>query len=120
MVTMTKTNEERIAILESKVENLEKHDSDCDARHEQTREHNRRADDSMNRLTHSNETLAESITCMNATLNKVVGIIERDEPDIMLVKNARIAWKVNKWIFITVVAFVAGLTTFWTFYKGFL
>lgn len=121
-----KTLRERTAMIDNRVTNLyadvealKKHRTECDILHEQHKEHKRRSDDAMNNLTGSNMMLAKSITDINVTLTKVVAAIERDEPDMLVLKNARIAWSVNKWIFATIVALVAGVATIYSFYKGF-
>ena len=108
----------RVATLQADVEMLKAHRQHCDELHEQHKEHNKRSDDAMNNLTESNIMLAKSIIDMNVTVTKIAGIIERDEPDMLVLKNARIAWGVNKWIFATVVALVAGVATIYSFYKG--
>lgn len=110
--------DQRVTDLCTDVEALKKHRAECDILHEQHKEHKRRSDDAMNNLTESNIMLAKSITDMNVTVTKIAGIIERDEPDMLVLKNARIAWGVNKWIFATVVALVAGVATIYSFYKG--
>jgi len=106
----------RVDTLAHDVEQLKKHREHCDALHDMHKEHKKRSDDAMNNLTDSNMMLAKSITDMNVTLTKVVGIIEKDQPDMEALKNARIAWNVNKWIFLTVVAIAAG----WATIKGLL
>lgn len=106
----------RVDTLAQDVEQLKKHREHCDALHDMHKEHKKRSDDAMNNLTDSNMMLAKSITDMNVTLTKVVGIIEKDQPDMEALKNARIAWNVNKWIFLTVVAIAAG----WATIKGLL
>lgn len=106
----------RVDTLAHDVELLKKHRAECDLLHDMHKEHKKRSDDAMNNLTDSNMMLAKSITDMNVTLTKVVGIIEKDQPDIEALKNARIAWNVNKWIFLTVVAIAAG----WATIKGLL
>lgn len=122
-----KTLRERTAMIDNRVdtlyadvEALKKHRTECDILHEQHKEHKRRSDDAMNNLTESNMMLAKSITDINVTLTKVVAAIERDAPDINAIKNARIAWSVNKWIFLTVVSIAAGCATIYSFYQGLL
>lgn len=110
----------RVDSLQADVELLKKHRIECDVLHEQHKEHKRRSDDAMNNLTESNMMLAKSITDINVTLTKVCVAIERDAPDIELLKNARIAWGVNRWIFATLVALTAGCATIYAFYKGLL
>lgn len=112
--------DQKIDTIKIRVDDLEKHRAECDIMHEQHKEHKRRNDDAMNNLTDSNMMLAKSITEMNVTLTRVVGIIEQDEPDIRIVKNARIAWGVNKWLFLTFVSIVSGAAVIITFYKDFL
>ena len=122
-----KTLRERTAMIDNRVTNLyadvealKKHRTECDILHEQHKEHKRRSDDSMNNLTESNMMLAKSITDFNVTLTKVVAAIERDAPDINAIKNARIAWGVNKWIFLTIVALASGTAAILSFYKDYL
>lgn len=122
-----KTLRERTAMIDNRVdtlyadvEALKKHRTECDILHEQHKEHKRRSDDAMNNLTESNMMLAKSITDINVTLTKVVGIIESDQPDINALKNARIAWSVNKWLFLTAVSIAAGCATIYSFYQGLL
>lgn len=110
----------RVDTIHAEVEALKKHRTECDLLHEQHKEHKRRSDDAMNNLTESNMMLAKSITDINVTITKVVGIIERDQPDITALKNARIAWTVNKWVFLTVVSVAAGCATIYSFYQGLL
>lgn len=121
-----KTLKERTAMIDQRVtdlctdvEALKKHRAECDVLHEQHKEHKRRSDDAMNNLTESNMMLAKSITDVNVTITKIAGIIERDAPDIDALRNARIAFGVNKWIFLGLVAFAAGATALMSFYKGF-
>ena len=109
---------DRYDSLHADVEMLKEHRRHCDDLHEQHKEYKRRSDDAMNNLTESNMMLAKSITDINVTLTKVCAAIERDAPDIELLKNARIAWSVNRWIFATLVALTAGLATIYAFYKG--
>lgn len=97
---------------------LKKHKDECDFLHEQSKEHKRRSDDAMNNLTNSNLELSKSIIDMNVTLTRVVGIIERDAPDIELVNNARTWFKVNKWLFLTIVGIASGVLTVIAFYQG--
>lgn len=120
-----KTLRERTAMIDNRVdtlyadvEALKKHRAECDVLHEQHKEHKRRSDDAMNNLTESNMMLAKSITDINVTLTKVCSAIERDAPDMQMLKNARIAWGVNRWIFATLVALTAGIATIYAFYKG--
>ena len=108
----------RVDTLYADVEALKKHRAECDVLHEQHKEHKRRSDDAMNNLTESNMMLAKSITDINVTLTKVCSAIERDAPDMQMLKNARIAWGVNRWIFATLVALTAGIATIYAFYKG--
>ena len=110
--------DDRVNQLQIDVDALKKHRTECDILHDQHKEHKRRSDDAMNNLTESNMMLAKSITDINVTLTKVCAAIERDAPDIELLKNARIAWSVNRWIFATLVALTAGLATIYAFYKG--
>lgn len=109
--------DQRVTDLCTDVEALKKHRAECDVLHEQHKEHKRRSDDAMNNLTESNMMLAKSITDVNVTITKIAGIIERDAPDINALRNARIAWGVNKWIFLTVVALVSGVAAMLSFYK---
>lgn len=110
--------DDRVNQLQIDVNALKKHRTECDILHDQHKEHKRRSDDAMNNLTESNMMLAKSITDINVTLTKVCAAIERDAPDIELLKNARIAWSVNRWIFATIVALTAGIATIYAFYKG--
>lgn len=110
--------DDRVNQLQIDVDALKKHRTECDILHDQHKEHKRRSDDAMNNLTESNMMLAKSITDINVTLTKVCAAIERDAPDIELLKNARIAWSVNRWIFATLVALTAGLATIYAFYNG--
>ena len=110
--------DDRVNQLQIDVDALKKHRTECDILHDQHKEHKRRSDDAMNNLTESNMMLAKSITDINVTLTKVCAAIERDAPDIELLKNARIAWSVNRWIFATIVALTAGIATIYAFYKG--
>jgi len=110
--------DDRVTQLQVDVDALKKHRAECDALHEQHKEHKKRSDDAMNNLTESNMMLAKSITDINVTLTKVCSAIERDAPDMELLKNARIAWGVNRWIFATLVALTAGVATIYAFYKG--
>lgn len=100
------------------IDMLLKHKADCDMQHEQHKEHKKRSDDAMNNLTDSNMLLAKSITDMNVTLTRVVGIIERDAPDIEVISNARTWFKVNKWIFLVLVGVASGILTLLHFYQG--
>lgn len=109
--------DDRVTKLQTDVEMLKAHRSHCDELHEQHKEHKKRSDDAMNNLTESNMMLAKSITDMNVTLTKVVGIIESDKPDMLVLKNARIAWSVNKWVFAGVVTFAVGCLAIITFYE---
>lgn len=111
---------QEINTIKGRVRELEKHRTECDVMHDQHKEHKKRSDDAMNNLTESNMMLAKSITEMNVTLTKVVGIIDRDEPDIKVVRNARIAWGVNKWLFLTSVSIASGAAIIITFYKDFI
>lgn len=110
--------DDRVNQLQIDMDALKKHRTECDILHDQHKEHKRRSDDAMNNLTESNMMLAKSITDINVTLTKVCAAIERDAPDIELLKNARIAWSVNRWIFATIVALTAGIATIYAFYKG--
>jgi len=116
--TRTAMIDDRVTQLQVDVDVLKKHRAECDALHEQHKEHKKRSDDAMNNLTESNMMLAKSITDINVTLTKVCAAIERDAPDMELLKNARIAWGVNRWIFATLVALTAGVATIYAFYKG--
>lgn len=100
----------RLENVEADVEGLKRHRAECDVMHEQHKEHRKRHDDAMNNLTESNMMLAKSITSMDVTLNKLVSIVESDQPDIKIIKNARIAWDVNKTIFFGVVAIATGIS----------
>jgi len=109
----------RLENVESDVENLKRHRVECDVMHEQHKEHRKRHDDAMNNLTESNMMLAKSITSMDVTLNKFVSIVESDQPDIKIIKNARIAWDVNKTIFFGVVALATGISAILAVYHFF-
>lgn len=109
----------RLENVESDVENLKRHRVECDVMHEQHKEHRKRHDDAMNNLTESNMMLAKSITSMDVTLNRLVSIVESDQPDIKIIKNARIAWDVNKTIFFGVVALATGISAILAVYHFF-
>lgn len=122
-----KTLKERTAMIDQRVtdlctdvEALKKHRAECDILHEQHKEHKRRSDDAMNNLTESNVALAKSITDVNVTITKIAGIIERDAPDIDALRNARIAFGVNKWIFLGLVAMATGVVSIVAAYNYFL
>lgn len=110
-----KITREKMNALQADIEALKAHRAHCDELHEAHKEHKKRSDDSMNNLTESNMTLAKSITDMNLTLTKVVGIIDRDAPDIKFVNKTRNWGHVSWVIFITLVAAAAG----WSSLKGF-
>lgn len=107
---------DKMTILQADIEALKSHKIHCDELHEAHKEHKRRSDDAMNNLTESNVALAKSITDMNLTITKVVGIIDRDEPDIRFVNKARNWGQVTWIIFLTLVATAAG----WSALKGFI
>lgn len=111
--------DKKLVNLQTDVEALKLHRQRCDEMHEQHKEFKKRSDDAMNNLTESNLFLAKSITDVNVTITKIAAVIERDEPDINALRNARIAFGVNKWIFATVVATAAGAAALMSFYKGF-
>jgi len=112
--------DEKYTLLQSDVDALKAHRDHCDQLHEQHKEHKRRSDDAMNNLTESNVALAKSITDMNLTITKVVGIVENDQPTISIVRNAGIAWDVNKRIFLALVAIATGVVSIIAAYNYFL
>lgn len=105
--------------LQADVDMLKKHRTECDLLHEQHKEHKKRSDDAMNNLTDSNMMLAKSITDMNVTLTKFTKIVENDQPTISIVRNAGIAWDVNKKIFLAVVAMATGVLSIVAAYNYF-
>lgn len=106
--------------LQKDVDALKAHRHECDLMHEQHKEHKRRSDDAMNNLTDSNMMLAKSITDMNATVTRVVSIIDRDAPDIKLINNARAWFGVNRFIFWLIVGIASGITAIITATRFFL
>lgn len=105
--------------LQADVDMLKKHRTECDLLHEQHKEHKKRSDDAMNNLTESNMMLAKSITDMNVTLTKFTKIVENDQPTISIVRNAGIAWDVNKKIFLAVVGIATGVVSIVAAYNYF-
>lgn len=110
----------RLDTLQKDVDALKAHRHECDLMHEQHKEHKRRSDDAMNNLTDSNMMLAKSITDMNTTLTRVVGIIDRDAPDIKLINNARTWFGVNRFLFWMMVGIASGITAIITATRFFL
>lgn len=111
LVDMINQNKEQTTINTQDIDQLKQYRDKCDLAHEQHAAHRKRSDDAMNNLTDSNMLLAKSITDMNVTITKVVGIIERDAPDIEAVNDARRWFKVSMWIFGLIVAIAAGWAT---------
>ena len=110
----------RLESVELDVEGLKRHRAKCDVMHEQHKEHRKRHDDAMNNLTESNMMLAKSITSMDVTLNRLVSIVESDQPDIKIIKNARIAWNINKTVFLGLAGFATAIMAIVAAYNYFL
>lgn len=108
----------RIQSVESGLERLRGRMRECDALHEGHISHRRRSDDAVNKNTESNILLAKSITDMNITVSKVVGILdlENGAPDLKLVREARIAYTVNKRVLLSLAAIVTALGVIYTAY----
>jgi len=108
----------RITSAEDRLQQLQNRMNECDLLHEDHKIHRRRSDDAVNKNTESNILLAKSITDMNVTVNKVVGIldIENGAPDLKLVREARIAYTVNKRVLIALAAIVTALGVLYTAY----
>ena len=108
----------RIKSVESDLERLQNRMNECDALHEDHISHRRRSDDAVNKNTESNILLAKSITDMNITVSKVVGILdlENGAPDLKLVREARIAYTVNKRVLLSLAAIVTALGVIYTAY----
>lgn len=109
----------RINNLRTDVDSLLQHRMECDVLHEQHKEHRKRHDDAMNNLTESNMMLAKSITSMDVTLNRLVTMVESDQPDIKIIKNARIAWDINKTLFFGIAAFAVAVMSIIAAYNYF-
>ena len=123
---MSYLDSETVAIMNSKMGDLKKdvdalkeHRMLCDLQHKQNEEHKRRSDDAMNNLTKSNLTLAQSIIDTNITLTKLIAKVDKGDTAINIVANAATAWKVNKIIFLTVVALASGAVAIATAYEHF-
>ena len=108
----------RIQSVESDLQRLQGRMNECDALHEDHISHRRRSDDAVNKNTESNILLAKSITAMNITVSKVVGILdlENGAPDLKLVREARIAYTVNKRVLLSLAAIVTALGVIYTAY----
>lgn len=108
----------RIQSVESDLERLRGRMSECDALHEDHISHRRRSDDAVNKNTESNILLAKSITDMNITVSKMVGLLdlENGAPDLKLVREARIAYTVNKRVLLSLAAIVTALGVLYTAY----
>lgn len=108
----------RIQSVESDLERLRGRMSECDALHTDHISHRRRSDDAVNKNTESNILLAKSITDMNITVSKIVGLLdlENGAPDLKLVREARIAYTVNKRVLLSLAAIVTALGVLYTAY----
>ena len=108
----------RIKSVESDLERLQNRMNECDALHEDHISHRRRSDDAVNKNTESNILLAKSITDMNITVSKMVGLLdlENGAPDLKLVHEARIAYTVNKRVLLSLAAIVTALGVLYTAY----
>ena len=108
----------RIQSVESDLERLRGRMNECDALHEDHISHRRRSDDAVNKNTESNILLAKSITDMNITVSKVVGLLdlENGAPDLKLVREARIAYTVNKRVLLSLAAIATALGVLYTAY----
>lgn len=108
----------RIQSVESDLQRLQGRMNECDALHEDHISHRRRSDDAVNKNTESNILLAKSITDMNITVSKMVGLLdlENGAPDLKLVREARIAYTVNKRVLLSLAAIVTALGVLYTAY----
>lgn len=108
----------RIQSVESDLQRLQGRMNECDALHEDHVSHRRRSDDAVNKNTESNILLAKSITDMNITVSKIVGLLdlENGAPDLKLVREARIAYTVNKRVLLSLAAIVTALGVLYTAY----
>ncbi len=99
----------KINQMSDDIESLKHHRQQCDELHELHKEHKKRSDDAMNNLTDSNMMLAKSITDMNLTLNKVVGIVEGDRKVLGFLQDASTAWSFNKGVVVTIGGLAASI-----------
>ena len=99
----------KINQMSDDIESLKHHRQQCDELHELHKEHKKRSDDAMNNLTDSNMMLAKSITDMNLTLNKVVGIVEGDRKVLGFLHDAGTAWSFNKGVVVTIGGLAAAI-----------
>ena len=99
----------KINQMSDDIESLKHHRQQCDELHELHKEHKKRSDDAMNNLTDSNMMLAKSITDMNVTLTKVVGIVEGDRKVLGFLQDASTAWSFNKGDVVTIGGLAAAV-----------
>jgi len=99
----------KINQMSDDIESLKHHRQQCDELHELHKEHKKRSDDAMNNLTDSNMMLAKSITDMNVTLTKVVGIVEGDRKVLGFLQDAGTAWSFNKGVVVTIGGLAAAI-----------
>mgnify|MGYP003453221916 FL=1 len=99
----------KINQMSDDIESLKHHRQQCDELHELHKEHKKRSDDAMNNLTDSNMMLAKSITDMNVTLTKVVGIVEGDRKVLGFLQDASTARSFNKGVVVTIGGLAAAI-----------
>ena len=101
------------------IEGLLKHRDDCDRMHLQHLEHDKKHDDSMDKLTQSNIVLAASISEMNLILSKFTKMVEDGQPVINFWNRVGIAFGVNKQIAMAIVATALGIVAIASAYNIF-
>ncbi len=112
--------EKDIGPLKTDVAALMDHRRECDSLHAANAEYHKRSDDAIKQNTESNILLAKAMVGLNATVTTAVETIKKDRPIIKLMEDARTAWGVNKWLFLTFISIASGAAVIITFYKDFL